>query len=374
MNTNIAPVPPFRVEFSDEEIAQAIAHTESILRSGWLILGQYTEQFEREVAALVGTRYAVAVNSGTSALEIILRSLEVAGKDVLVPTNTNFASAAAALYAQANVILYDGGLYPSLTDIERKITPQTAAIMVVHIGGYITPEIEEIRALCEAKNIYLIEDAAHAHCATFGGKQAGSFGHAAGFSFFPTKVITTCEGGMITTDSEQVYEKARQYRNQGKDSSEQHVVMGNSWRLSEIEAALGLVQLQSLARDTAYRQQVIRDYQALLTDDTPLAFPQLPAAMAPSGYKCIALLAAGTDREAIKALMKQRGIILGRGVYEMPLHRQPVFATLAGDAFPLADDFCDRHICLPLWRFIADEQVQRVVQAFKQLDRTGPSA
>src|SRR5215217_1921638 len=134
--------------FSDDEIKFVADATEEVLRSGWLVLGKFTALFEKEWAARVNCQYAVAVSSGTAALEIIFRSLDITGRDVLVPSNTNFATVAAVLYAGGTPVLYDGGLYFDLADIERKLTNKTAAIVVVHIAGYISPEIVAVRDLC----------------------------------------------------------------------------------------------------------------------------------------------------------------------------------------------------------------------------------
>jgi dTDP-4-amino-4,6-dideoxygalactose transaminase len=182
-------IPPFKIEFSDEEMAFSLYHIEQVLKSGRLTLGHYTEEFESKCAEMSGTKYAVAVNSGSSALEIILRCIGVVGLEVLVPTNTNFATAASALNSGAKVSLYDNDLYPSVKDIKEKITAQTRALIVVHIGGYLSPDLPDIRQLCDKNQIFLIEDAAHGHNAEIFEKKAGSFGHAAAFfNFFQLKL------------------------------------------------------------------------------------------------------------------------------------------------------------------------------------------
>jgi dTDP-4-amino-4,6-dideoxygalactose transaminase len=361
-------VPPFLIDLSPEEVQRALRDIKAILESGRLTLGPYAERFEHDFAEMVGVKHAVSVTTGSTALEIIFRASGVAGREVLVPTNTNFATAAAAIYAGASVGFFDGGLYPSFHDVERRISYKTAAVVVVHVGGYITPDILEIRRLCERRGILLIEDAAHAHHASHGGVQAGAFGHAAAFSFFPTKVMTTGEGGMIVTNDERLAVAARCLRDQGKDASGLiHVLMGNSWRLPEMGCALGLAQLGSLPSDTEHRQSVMKRYAVELAGCPGLSFPPVAEEMRPSGYKSVALLDAGMNRQRFVAAMADLGVTMARPVYEVPLHRQPVFKKWVKGTFPLADEFCDHHICLPLWRRISDAQQAATISAVRRV-------
>ncbi|MEV2226005.1 DegT/DnrJ/EryC1/StrS aminotransferase family protein [Nocardia vinacea] len=357
-------IPPFVAELSDDEIQTVLIAAAEILRSGRLVLGPYTCAFEMTVAAMAGTRHAVAVNSGSTALEIVYRALAVRGKTVLIPTNTNYATAAAALQAGAKVSLYDSGLYPNVSDIEQRLTADVAAVVVVHIGGYISPDLPQLAHTCHRLGVALIEDAAHAHGSTLYGVAAGGFGRAAAFSFFPTKTITTGEGGALVTDDSGLAASARMYRDQGKDHESKHVVVGGSWRITEIGAALGSAQLDHLHRDVARRRAIIDRYTAGLSN-MGLTFPDLHG-LEVSGYKCVAMLDDGIQRDALRKAVAAQGVQLGRGVYEQPLHTQPVFADLnVTDPFPTADDFTARHICLPLWRFMTDETVERVIEAIR---------
>lgn len=361
-------IPSFHAEFSDEEINEVTGATEQILRSGRLILGPYTEEFEERMAGISQREHAVAVNSGSTALQVIYRSLEVEDRQVLIPTNTNFATAAAASYAGANIEFYDNGLYPDVEDINERLTEDTAGLVVVHIGGYITPQMEKIAERCRNLGVPLIEDAAHAHGASFNNRAAGSFGNAAAFSFFPTKTLTTGEGGMITTNDEELVTKARQYRDQGKNpDGVTHEVWGNSWRMTEIGAALGNAQAKNIHRDTARRAEIITRYSNELSD-TILEFPDQSPGSEPSGYKCIAMLPeGGLVREGLKEALKAKGILLGKEVYEKPLHNQPIFKEFvsSGEGYEAADDFADRHISFPLWRFIKDEDVSKVIESVR---------
>lgn len=357
-------ITPFTATMPDDEIAVVLAAVEQILRSGRLVLGEYTEIFEAAIAEMAATRYAVAVNSGSTALEIIFRSLDVRNRVVLVPVNTNYATAAAALHAGAQVQLYDSGLYPDLADVERRLTPQVAAVVVVHIGGYPSPELARLAAMCKRAGVRLIEDAAHAHGSTLEGRPAGGFGYAAAWSFFATKVVSTGgEGGAITTDDPDLHTMARMLRDQGKDRDGRHIVRGNSWRLTEIAAATGTAQLVHLNRDIDTRRAVVDRYTTELAGDA-LTFPVLNEDSRVSGHKCVAVLGPGIERAALRALVADRGVELARGVYERPLHQQPVFADIAsGERFQVGDEFAAGHICLPLWRGMDGATVDQVIDA-----------
>ncbi|MGY1946269.1 DegT/DnrJ/EryC1/StrS family aminotransferase [Nocardia asiatica] len=354
---------PFTAAVPSEEIRTVRAAIEQILASGRLVLGPHTEALEAAVAAMAGTRYAIAVNSGATALEIIYRTLDLRGRTVLVPTNTNYATAAAALAAGARVELYDAGLYPALADLEHRLTPEVGAVVVVHIGGYLSPDLPAIAAWCRRTGVPLIEDAAHAHGATLADHRAGGLGYAGAFSFFATKVATTGEGGAITTDDPDLDRMARLYRNQGKDHSGRHVVAGGSWRMTELGAALGAAQLDHLDRDLERRRAVIDRYSSALSGPA-LTFPALHGQV--SGHKAIAVLAPDIDRRHLRDRVLAAGVELARGVYEQPLHTQPVFAALnVGDRFPVADDFAARHLCLPLWTGMTDDIVARVIDTIE---------
>ncbi|WP_147404166.1 DegT/DnrJ/EryC1/StrS family aminotransferase [Nocardia panacis] len=353
-------IPPFSAALRDDEIAVMLAATAEIARSGRFVLGPHTEAFEAAVAAMAGTRHAAATSSGSTALEVVFRAIGVSGRTVLVPANTNYATAASALAAGARVRLYDAGLYPDLDDLRANLSADVAAVVVVHIGGYLSPDLPQIVSLCDDAGVALIEDAAHAHGSTLENRgAAGSFGIAAAFSFFATKVVTAGEGGAITTDDNAIDAAARIYRNQGKDDTGLHVVTGGSWRITELGAALARTRLTHLADDLIRRRNIIDRYTEYLT---ALTFPTLHGQV--SGHKAIAILDTGADRERLRRTVSERGIILARGVYEQPLHRQPVFADLAaGRAFPVADGFADTHICLPLWPGMDDDTVDRIIGA-----------
>jgi len=365
-------VPAARIDFPAEDRAWIAERIQEVLASGQLTLGQYGARFEEHFAESCGAVHAIAVNSGTAALEIILRSQSVEGKDVLVPANTFFATAAAVVHAGGRPVLMDTDIESFGTapeEIERRLTPNTAAVIVVHIGGVVSRRMPEIRDLTQRKGVALVEDAAHAHGASFEGLHGGCFGIAGAFSFYPTKVMTSGEGGMIITSDDRVADEARIYRDQGKASFTQnaHTRMGYNWRMSEPHAIIGLRHLERLPEMVAARQRVAAIYDeglASLSSLSPLAVPEGGAS---NYYKYVAVLREALDRKALKATLREsHGVSLAGEVYEEPLQRQPVFEQYADRALPVSEDVCARHVCLPVFASMSDGQAHQVIDALKR--------
>jgi perosamine synthetase len=360
-----------RIVFPAADREEIAAATAEILTGGTLTLGPYTRMFEAAFAAAhspsgIAPPHAVAVSSGTAALEISLRTIGVTGRDVIVPANTFFATAEAALRAGGRPVFADidaetFALSPAT--LEAALTPQTAAVVVVHIGGLITPHVQELARMCADRGIVLVEDAAHAHGASYDGQFAGSFGVSAGFSFFPTKVVTCGEGGMIVTSSDDVEQQARIYRDQGKGtvSANHHVLHGYAWRMSEQAAVTGLVHLRRMAAFIEHRRAVAAQYDAALGRLDGLDPLVEPPGCRTNFYKYIAVLPSGADRATFKRkLAEDHAVRLAGEVYDLPLHRQPVFAEFAGPSLPVAEDLSARHICLPIHSDMTADEVDQV--------------
>jgi perosamine synthetase len=364
-------IPAARLVFPDEDRREILSKVEGILETGSLTLGPFTHELEEEFARHHGARFGVAVSSGTSALEIALRCLGVAGREVVVPVNTFYATAAAVVHAGgiprfADVSASTIALSPA--SLEQAIGDQTAGVILVHIGGLITPEVDAIAELCRGRGIFLLEDAAHAHGSSYGGRAAGSFGAAAAFSFYPTKVMTSGEGGMILTNDDEVRAAARIYRDQGKSdfSSNHHIRMGSAWRMSELHAVVGLVQLRRLDEFIRARRRVAAVYDAELAGLEGLSPVQPPEGCLTNYYRYIALLSPGIDRVAFKRVLREEhDITLSGEVYEIPLHEQPVFSTLGVGHFPVASDLCRRHVCLPVYSDMSEEEALYVTRGVR---------
>lgn len=377
-----------RIVFPEPDRAEIAAAITDVLAAGALTLGRYTEQFETAFAAAHGGVHgttgdplsAVAVASGTAALEILLRSIGVAGREVIIPANTFYATAAAAISAGGRPVFADiepATFALSPRTVAAALTRNTAAVVLVHIAGLITPDADDIRRLCEVHGISLVEDAAHAHGSTCGGRFAGSFGTAAAFSFYPTKVVTSGEGGMILTASADLAQEARIYRDQGKGSvgANHHVRHGYAWRMSELSAATGVIHLRRMRQFIGRRREVAARYAAGLAELGCLRPLAEPPGCRSNFYKYIALLPADVDRAWFKQrLAADHDVRLAGEVYDLPLHLQPVLAEYAsGPSLPVAEDVCRRHVCLPVHSDMRDDEVDQVIDAVAKVI-AGPAA
>jgi perosamine synthetase len=367
------PITPFAFDITDEEIEEFTRESAKILRSGILILGEYSLRFEEAFAEFVGVKHAIAVNSGTSALEILLRLKDVTDKTVLVPTNTNFATAAAVLRAGGQVRYLDmdrATFAPTLAMVREAVEqPRRSSqvpvigVLWVHIGGVISPEFPAVVAYCRDQGLFILGDAAHAHGSQLGGVKSGNLADAGAFSFFPTKIMTTCEGGMITTNSDEEDYLARSFRNQGKrgmNYGSLHHDLGNSWRMTEMNALLGLMQLKKLP-DVLQKRQAMYQIITKALDEAGLHHVSTRHMDTASLYKLIVTLPAGRGVDDVKAALANDGVLLGGAVYDLPCHRQPVFKGMcAGESYPGADRWCPNHICPPLTATMTAQQAEYV--------------
>jgi perosamine synthetase len=366
----VVAVPAQEIEIDPRDQDSILAEIRRLLAAGRLSAGRNVERFEEEFARYVGSGHAVAVSSGTMALELILLSLGVRGRTVIVPANTNFATFVAAWRAGAQVVLADvdsDTLAPRQSHLSAVATLDTAAIVLVHIGGAITPEMTAIARWCRRHGIALVEDAAHAHGSYRDGRHAGTFGVAGAFSFFATKVMTTGEGGMVVTDNPDLATEVRLYRNLGKADAwvSHHVRMGTNGRMTELAAILGRHQLVRLDEHVRARRRAAEAYARLLTGVVGLRVlrPDHPY----SGYKVIVYLAPGIDRSDLKNRVAAAGVQLAGEVYAEPLHRQPVLDERYGRlCLPGAERACSRQICLPVYPTLDPERAESVVSILLQ--------
>ncbi|MCP2258271.1 dTDP-4-amino-4,6-dideoxygalactose transaminase [Streptoalloteichus tenebrarius] len=366
-------VDPVRPDFSEDDIAEVQAAVAAALRSGQLAQGAQVEAFEAEMAELVDSRHAVAVASGTAALVCVLRSLSDGARgEVLVPANAFYSSAAAPLLAGLDTRLAEidlDTLAPTLATLEAAATERTVGVLLVHMGGIITPEVTAIAEWCDRHGLWLVEDCAHAHGSRLGGRHAGRFGVAGAFSFFATKVITSGEGGMVVTDDDELAHLVRLHRNLGKPEPWRsvHTVLGENARMSELHAAVGRTQLRRLGEFVETRTRLARRYTKAL-QGIPGVRPLLPPHDPASWYKYVLLLDPAVDRAALSAELERRGVRLGGAIYEIPLHHQPVLrGWLPAGRYPVAEAACARHVCLPLHTRMTDDDVDFVVAALAQV-------
>jgi perosamine synthetase len=362
-------VPATKPYFFSQDITYITRRFQDILAGkSFLSMGKYSAEFEQKFAAAMGTKYAVACNSGTSALELIYMALGVAGKEVIMPSNTFAATAYAALRAGAKLVFAECGedMCLDADAVAPLITANTGAVVHVHIGGLVSPSVLKLKHLCQQHDIPLIEDAAQAHSASLKGIKAGAFGIAGAFSFFSTKVMTTGEGGMVTTNDAQLVEKMKSMREFGKVKQDvyinYHTSLGYNWRLPEVAALMGLRQLAALPRFIRSRQKATQHYTKLLAGRDDINIIQPVDSAASNYFKYIIMLPHHDRLKVHHALLKQ-GVFPSGYVYEFPLHKQPVFKDYNHLTLPQTEYVCARHLCLPIFYGMTKADVEYVVDA-----------
>jgi len=369
-------IPPVKPYFPPDDIQIIQKHVKTILSSGMLTLGEFTKRFEADYARLCGVKHAVAVNSGTSAIEIILRTLGVKpGDEVLVPTNTFSATAAVVVIVGGKPVFTDidaKSLCIDAQNVQKYLTKKTKAVIAVHIGGLICPEIKAIKEICEDHRVCLVEDAAHAQGSLLDKKSAGSFGQGGAFSFYPTKVMTTGEGGIITTNSDDLAKKAMVLRDQGKENFSSNIIIeiGYNWRIDEISAAIGLTQLRRLPDFIKQRNKIAAYFDKELTKMSELKPLRIPKNAVSNYYKYVAFAAPEIERDLFKQKLREKGVRLSGEVYWPPLHMEPVYKRLLGTKegdFPVAEDVCARMVCLPMYSQMTLNEANYVIRKTKEV-------
>lgn len=260
-----------KIYFTEENKKQFFFYIDEIIASHFWSEGKMLRKFEEESEEIFGL-HSIAVTNGGSALSLLYDYVDIRGKEVIIPSNTAWATIVTAKNAGGKIVYGDCNTFDlclSYENVKKKITPETAAVVVVHIGGHIAFEIEKIAALCNEKGIALIEDCAHAHGATWNGKKPGSWGIGGAYSFYATKTITTGEGGLLVTMNNDLADWARLQRNYGrvyKDGKMNYLTMsGANYRISEFTAALGRVQLQDLKYIVESKRTLAEKYDAIFS-------------------------------------------------------------------------------------------------------------
>jgi len=358
-------IPLSKPDIGEQEIDAVV----SALKSSRLSLGPRLEEFEQRVADYVSVPQAIAVSSGTAGLHLCLLAMGIGpGHEVLVPSFTFIAAANVVRYVGAIPVFVD--IEPSTLNmdaraIERRITPSTRAIMVVHTFGC-PAEMAALLDIARRHKLLVLEDACEAIGAEYDGGRVGSFGDAGVFGFYPNKQITTGEGGVIVTRNRALAHDLRALRNQGRyesDAWHQHSILGYNYRLSEINAALGCAQMQRLDSILAARTAVAETYDSLLSERPEFLRPVIqPFGMKVSWFVYVVRLPAALgrhDRDEVVRQMQAVGIQCGR--YFAPIHSQPAYANLpAGEALPATERESERTIALPFFTSMSDAEVKRV--------------
>jgi dTDP-4-amino-4,6-dideoxygalactose transaminase len=357
------PLVDLRAQYASirEEINAAL---QSVLDESCFILGPPVAQFEAEFAAFCGVPHCIGVASGTDALHLIFRALEIgSGDEVIVPAFTFVASALGVSLAGATPVLVDVRREDGLIDpdkIEAAITPRTRAILPVHLYGRAC-EMDAIGTIAEAHDLVVVEDACQAHGATYKGRPTGSLGHAAAFSFYPGKNLGCYgDGGAITTSDAALAERLRLMRNWGSRKKYHHEELALNSRLDTIQAAVLRVKLANLARWNALRRRHAAMYDRLLAPRPDVTLPAPATGRSDHVYHIYAVRVA--DRAAKLERLEQHQVQAGIH-YPFPLHRLRAYRNLAMTGRSLAESeaWADECMSLPMYPELTDEQIRYVV-------------
>jgi perosamine synthetase len=354
----------------DEEV-EAIR---AVLESGFLTNGPRTREFEAVFAARHQAAHGVAFANGTVALQGLFLAAGIGpGDEVVVPSMTFISTATSVLHVGAAPVFADVdaetyNLDPA--DVAARMTPRTRAVVAVHYGGQ-PADMDELRALTTSAGALLFEDAAEAHGAAYRGRPVGALGHASMFSFTPTKNITTGEGGMVLTDDAELADALRLLRNHGQSALYQHTVLGYNWRITEMQAAMGIVQTGRLDDILARKRANAVRMAALLADVEGVRAPVVRPDREHVYMLYTTLLDADVDRDAVLKRLLDMGI--EARVYFPPAHRQPVFGADAAVApeLPVTDELARRMLSLPFHSRLTDDELVDIAGSLREAIAAG---
>jgi perosamine synthetase len=366
-------IPLSRPEIMNRDIKSVL----KVLKTPNLSLGPKVEEFEDKIAHFIGSKYAVAVNSGTSGLHLCVKALGIGKGDEVITTPFSFV-------ASANCVLYEGTkpvfvdidpktLNLDVDQIEHKITKRTKAILPVHVFG--NPcDMGKMVTVARRHRLWIIEDACEAMGAEYRGRRVGNFGISGVFGFYPNKQLTTGEGGMIVTDNKKIAEICRSLRNQGRTSGERwlsHHRLGYNYRLSDIQCALGISQMERITTILERRERVARYYQIRLKDVKGIELPYSEKGNKISWFVFVIRLDKNYQKRHRDELMRR---LMAHGIecnnYFPPIHLQPFYRKTFGYGkgdFPITESVSERTLALPFYNYLKEAQVQYVCDVLKTL-------
>src|SRR3989344_972506 len=367
-------IPLSKADITDAEIKEVL----EVLKSKRLALGPKLERFEKETAKFAGVKYAVAVNSGTSALHLIIRALGIGKSDGVITTPFSFISSSnCILYERANPVYVDidkKTFNIDVSKIEQVITKKTKDILAVDIFSH-PADWDELKKIAKKHALFLIEDSAEALGSEYKGKKCGSFGDAAIFAFYPNKQITTGEGGAILTNNKQIANMCKSMANQGRKVENgkwlEHIRLGYNYRLDEMSCALGIAQIARIDEILKKRSQVAKWYSEALKEIKAIELPYIDEHSKLSWFVYVVRLAenfSGEKRDMVIAKMAERGIACSN--YFQPIHLQPFykdeFGYKEGD-YPVSEGISKRTFALPFFNNLTKEEVRYVAKNLKEV-------
>ena len=362
---------PFCIpNFPEEDIPKIMEKLKEPLLSGFLTQGPNVQEFEERWRRYIGTRHAIAVNSCTAALHIALECIGIGeGDEVIVPSNTFVSTANVVLFCGAKPVFAEidprtFNIDPE--DVENRITDKTRAIIPVHLAGQ-PCEMDKIMKIAKEHNLYVVEDAAHAHGSVYRGKKCGTFGIANCFSFYPTKVMAGAEGGIMTTDDDEVAEKARRLRNCGRGGLGPLEIteIGYNYRMNELQAILCLYQMDNLEMLLDRRKKIADYYAERLNEIEGIEPPHKIDDVRCSYYTYIVKVS--SDRDKLRERLNHRGI--GTSIMYHPVHLQPVYRKLFGykeGMLPITEEVSKRVVSLPIYPKMSEGDLDYVISALEE--------
>jgi dTDP-4-amino-4,6-dideoxygalactose transaminase len=364
-------IPIFRLKFDFKSKFKFLKGSWDILSSDRpLGESKYVKEFEDKFAEMSDAKYALVCSNGTTAIELALKALDVKGKKVLMPSNTFFATSVAITNAGGIIELLDmepESFSISLKDLISKITPEVGAVVIVHIGGIISHDISKIVDVCKKNNVPLVEDAAHAHFSLKGTHRAGVIGDVGTFSFFPTKVMTTGEGGMITTNNKELYEKMKSLKNFGRHIYDSGIIVnseGNNFKINEFTGLLGSIECDRVYSRIEKRTDLLERYRKNLSKTRYKVIKQKGNGTC-AYYKAIVITP--MDGLWLKKYCKEKGISLTGEVYRIPVHEQPLYKEQFSSVnLPNTDYYSKHHVCPPLYPELSIKEVDYICDVLKQ--------
>ena len=348
----------------DKDIREAF---ERVYTRSWYIEGTEDEAFEKSFAGYCGAGYCVGTGNGLDALMLALKALGIGeGDEVIVPSNTYIATALAVTYVGASPVLAEPDIHTFNIDsdrIESKITERTKAIMPVHLYGQVC-DMDPIMEIAARHNLYIVEDCAQAHGATYKGKKAGAFGDVSGFSFYPGKNLGALgDAGAVVTDRKEIADKVRALGNYGSDYKYHHIYKGNNSRLDEMQAAFLAAKLPQLDRMNEERRRVAQKYLNGIRNPEiilPYVLPDAVPVWHIFAIRC-------RRRDELEKYLNDNGIGTNKH-YPIPIHLQECYRDLGyqkGD-FPIAEEISATELSLPMYYGITNEQVQYVIDRINE--------
>ena len=352
-------VPQFKSFVNKEDFARL----EPVFEKNYIAEGPFAKEFSEKLLDIIGAKYGCFASNGTLALYLAMRALGIQGGDEVIVQNLTFvASANAVEMTGATPVFTDVRAYNDLTiDLDKiKITKATKAILVAPLFGTVCSNIEYVRSFCKDNNLFLIEDAAQAIGISNGKKHCGTYGNVGTFSFYADKTITTGEGGYVVTDDETLFTKMRYLRNQGRIKSGTfiHPEIGYNFRITDIQAALGISQLDKLEKIIQAKQKIYKRYKSNLGN--LVSYLQIRPDFSHIPFRTVVFV---DDAERVMSYLETKDIE-PRSVFN-PLHKQPCYAhlTYSDKDFSNSIECYRRGICLPTWVGLTDEQIDYVTEA-----------